>query len=185
MNLYITGHGYEMKALPDAVLKVPANFQLKFYCKRGQMFDSSWEGEIVKANGNVANCPNKRGVGNWEVTTIAGGGAFDEHCLTRPGKMRTFRHINDMKEIEVPYKGTGLVNTNLADGDILCIKGGGKLVTGAKLPGEPWLSLSALMVALARAMPGGAVVHWCACRSVLDDPAGAIEQAESGYLGTL
>lgn len=185
MNLYITGHGYVMKALPDAELKVPPKFQLKFYCKKEQMFDSTWEGEIVKVNGDIADCPNNRGVNNWEVTAIPAGGAFDEHCLTRPGNMKTYQHINDMKEIQVPIKGTGLINVDLADGDILCVKGGVKLMNGSKLPGEPWISLSALMAALAKTVPGGAVVHWCACRSVLDDPAGAIEQAVSGYKGKL
>lgn len=185
MNIYITGHGYEMKGNSDASLSVPAKFTLKFYCKKGEMFDSSWEQFIVESGGTTADCPNDKGTSDWEVSTVAAGAQFEEHCLTRPGKMRTFKVLADMKEIKVPQKGVGLISEAVEDGDILCIKGGGKLFAGGMEAGECWLSMSSLMAALAQKIPDGATVHWCACRSVLTDASAAIEQAQSPYLGKL
>jgi hypothetical protein len=190
MNLYLVGHGYRMSprdTMPVGGLTVPANFTLKFYCKENKLFDSSWEEFIVLSGGTLKKCPNLRGVNDWEVTEIPAKKSFKEHCLTRPGNMRTYIDMTAMKEIKVPQKHRAIVNVTLGDGDTLCVKQGAKLLC-KNVPDEvPWISLSALIAALAKKAPGGATVHWCACRSVLgqDTINDALTQARSPWLGVL
>ena len=167
MNLYLNGHGYLTRT--EACVKVPSGFSVRFYCKQNEMFDGRWEKGIVEGAVNDKSRP-AGGFGQeaFELSTVPSGGECLNHVLTRPGNMTMyFGKFSELKEIK-PLVSGAWVGVQLVDGDRL----------GIKDKNSPVLLLSDILAALSIAVPGGAVVHWCACRSPYDDPEGAIEQAK-------
>lgn len=166
MDLYLNGHGYIAKT--QAAVTVPGHFTVKFYCKPDAMFDGRWEKGIVEGTVSSDSIPASGfGRSDFQMTTVNAGEQCSEHVLTRPGNMKMYyKAMREYKELK-PLVHGAWVGVELVDKDLLCIKDKGK----------PCLRLSEILAALSVKIPGGAVVHWCACRSPYDDPEGATEQA--------
>lgn len=185
MKLYIVGHGYIVRTVPSAT--VPAGFSLSFYCKEDTEFDSSWEPSVASGQAAGQGYKPARGQGQWEVTTLKAGDSYIDHLLTRPGGMKTLKTLKDMKEIDTTMVDGCLINCALQDGDALCVKGGGKLMTGGFAPGRPSVMLSEIFAALVKSgkAGSGAQVHWCACRSTDGDRGDMDAQARGAWGGKL
>jgi hypothetical protein len=177
MNLFLAGHGFSAKKLP--ALKIPAGFTIAFYCKDGTVFDSAWESAVLAGDLNEP----VRGKGDWDVIPLGSGKSCSDHLLTRPGNMQTTKPWMAMKEIKTNVSVGAMISQPLVDGDVLCIKGGG--TTFGKFDSNvlPYTYLSDIMIALTIAMPGGANVHWCACRSEEGNRAEVTAQARDAFRG--
>jgi hypothetical protein len=183
MNLYLVGHGYIVRTVP--AVTVPTNFTLKFYCREDTEFDSSWETDVASGAALAPQYAPGRGLGQWEVTTVNGGQTCADHLLTRPGGMRTLQHIRDMKEIKTTVAVGCMVAVDVVDGDALCIKSGGKQITGGYGDGLTYTYLSDILVSLRAKVSAQATIHWCACRSTKTDIGEIAAQASGQWMGTL
>jgi len=185
MNLYVVGHGYIVRTVSSAT--VPAGFTLTFYCKEDTEFDSSWEPDVASGKASATGFAPGRGLGQWQVTTLAAGATYIDHLLTRPGGMKTQKSLKDTKEIDTNVAEGCLINVPLQDEDALCIKAGGKLMTGGFSAGRPSVFLSEIFEALVESgkAGGGATIHWCACRSTDGDRSEMEAQARGAWGGKL
>ena len=62
MNLYLAGHGFIVRTEAAASPKVPAKFQIKFYCKEDTEFDTGWEPWDLQCHGRPWSCVEVRTV---------------------------------------------------------------------------------------------------------------------------
>lgn len=211
MNLYLYGHGFQLKTgptwptnmqvntnfpiTPDD-FEVPQRVTIHFYVEDGVSFDSMLEPYLF--NAAVQNVTDDRTTGILRHRTFTTGQRCINHVLTRPGAMQTMVAPANVKEI-VPE----LDNQNvprlchivgpLHDTDTLAVKQGGKLpliaLTNEERQKPIHTYLHAVVTAIAQAVPNEQLhIHWLACKSymlLVDDNgdvwSDATEQARNAW----
>jgi putative adhesin Stv-like protein len=159
MKLYLVGHGFDVYARDKksfVQIPIPAGMSVTFYCAPGALFDSDWEGPIVKGAAGAKDCPIEKAKKDWMVTPCLA--TCDEHLLTRPGNMRPFKPLEAMKKIAPDAAGTQVAIEACGDGDTLYIDDEDHCTC----------RLSAILAALEKQGFKGEV-HWLACRAPYPD----------------
>lgn len=162
MQIYLIGHGAWAPELGTCV--VPANVSLRFYCRHGSVFDSSWERSLLQGT------PVQHR--DFALETVSGIAECRNYVLAHPGGIRSTVRYPTMRAIdpEAPL--------DLADNAFFAVK--------VRADNGYWcISLNAILRKVAGA--GAITVHWFACREEFADWNGeqfsAWKEAARGMVG--